>query len=144
MKLELTPLEPWAMMFYTNTEGVFGKEQTLPKLAPGLFRIKASDLPKTCFQTNEAVADLRGDTIGPVVIELAAAGAIHGLIRGGTPGSVVALTSLNPGLSPGQRVAYAGAEGHFTFDTLPPGRYAVGGKEVEVASGKPTEVEITQ
>ncbi len=148
VKLELRPLKPWAMMFYTRTEGVFGKEQTLPKLAPGLFGIRASDLPKTCFQMNDAVADLRGDASKPVLIELAASGAIHGLVRGGTPGSLVGLTSLSPGRSPDgareRRVAYASAEGQFAFDALPPGRYAIGGKEVEVAGGKTTEVEITQ
>jgi beta-lactamase regulating signal transducer with metallopeptidase domain len=144
VKFQITSLEPWATMFFTNTQAVFGKEQTVPKLAPGLFRIAATDLGEACFQTNEAMADLRGDADDAVIIELVGAGAIHGLMHGGAPGSVVALTSLNPADTAHRRVAYSDAGGHFSFETLPPGRYAIGGKEIEVAGGKATEVEITQ
>jgi len=144
VKFQIASLEPWATMFFTDTQAVFGKEQNVPKLAPSLFRIAATNLGETCFQTNEAIADLRGDANDPVIIELAGAGAIRGLMHGASPGSVVALTSLNPADTAQRRVAYSDANGHFSFETLPPGRYAIAGKEIEVEGGKAAEVEIAQ
>jgi len=140
VRLNLASLEPWAMMFDTATEATSGKELSIPKLAPGLFRIAAANLGKTCFQINDAVADLRGDQTEPIMIELAAAGAIHG--KAGAPNATIVLTSLNPADTTQRRVAYSDATGQFTFESLPPGRYRIGSKVIEVAGGKASEVEV--
>ena len=142
VRLNLTSLEPWAMMFRTNSEATPGKELSIPKLAPGLFRIAAADLGKTCFQTNDTVADLRGDSTEPAAIELAVAGSLHG--RTSAANAALVLTSLSPTDATQRRVAYSDATGQFSFESLPPGRYKIAGKVIEVASGKPTEIEVAQ
>jgi hypothetical protein len=158
--VSLSPLEPWAIMDFSGAEVSFGKERTIPNLAPGRFRANFTNPGNTCFQTNDAIADLSGDDPGIVAIEFAAAGSVHG--SGAASGSVVLLTAATATDSEQARAAYPDAAGHFTFEGLPPARYRIvtrpagqnprtrwvsdqaSGQLIEVAGGKPTEVEIAK
>jgi hypothetical protein len=157
VSLRPTALEPWALLQFHPVEAAFGKEKTIENLAPGWFRIAASDLGNNCFQTNDPVVDLSAEQSGPAVIELASAGSVRGLVHGAALGSAVVLRDAHAAADSEARVAYPDAAGHFTFEGLPPAHYriaafptrtarwnAAGGKEIEVASGVPTEVEITE
>jgi beta-lactamase regulating signal transducer with metallopeptidase domain len=147
-EVTLTSLEPWAILYFPAGPASAGKEQTFTNLAPGLFRVAAGGLGKTCFQTNDPVADLRADSSDPVAIELGSPGSIHGRLRNAAPDLVLTLRALNA-TDAESRAAYPDAAGHFVFETLPPARYRIAisgklpGKEIEVNAGKTTEVEVT-
>jgi hypothetical protein len=137
VQINATPLEPWYIINFGRVQASFGEERTIPNLPPGVVRFSAGDLGDGCYQTNDPVADLRGDIAEPVVIEVAAAGAIHGVLRNGPAGSAVILAG--PG---GRRSTYTDATGHFAFENLAPGSYRIAGKEIEVKGGASAEVEV--
>jgi beta-lactamase regulating signal transducer with metallopeptidase domain len=155
-KIALTPLEPWTILYFPGADAAFGKELVISNLAPGRFRVAATDLGNGCFQTNDAVIDLSAEQHDPVALELSSAGSIQGTLRGGSPGSVVSLKDVRAAGDPQARAAYPDAAGHFAFEGLLPSRYRISvrpanqksdppqGKEVEVTGGAATEVEITQ
>ena len=153
--ITLTSLEPWAILWYPGAAATLGKEQTIPNLAPGKFRIGAADLGNGCFQTNDVIADLNVDSPPPVTVELASAGSLHGHLRGGNSGSTVILTDALAGRWRADtcRLARCGwklqlrriAPGSLQSRGLPRGvrpRDKSAGKEIEVAGGAPTPVEI--
>jgi beta-lactamase regulating signal transducer with metallopeptidase domain len=144
----LASLEPWGAMLNANLQVVFEKEQTARDLAPGRYRLTATSLGSGCYQVNQPVADLRGDVSGPVAIEVAAAGSIHGTLRAG---SAAAVTLLEAEATDGAqaRLAFPDGQGRFSFDGLPPGRYKLAAqvpkaawKEVEVSGGAQASVEL--
>jgi len=136
----------------------FGKEQTVSALAPGRFRVDATDLGPGCFQVNRPVVDLGGDVAGPVAIEVASAGSIQGSLPAGGAYTVVLLPVAGTDGAEA-RFATPDANGRFGFEAIPPGRYRIsvqsadasrrsrwvsaqGGKEVQVAGGTPTSVQL--
>lgn len=144
----LTPLDPWGMAFFdARGQAVFSKEQTIKNLAPGRFRVTASDLGAGCYQVGEMVVDVSGDVPDPVVVEVAAAGSVQGTLGGADSVAVL--------LDAGQtQLAFPGADGHFSFSALHPGRYRIAAsksrwvtdvsrmKEIEVLGGKTTDVDL--
>jgi beta-lactamase regulating signal transducer with metallopeptidase domain len=154
-------LEPWALLFQNNTMVAAGKETTVKNLAPGRFRLSAGSLGGGCYQANDAIADLSGETPAPVAIELAAAGQIHGTLAGAARPSGFAVVLLESGGVFGSetRLAFPDAQGRFAFESLHPGRYRIAAEpaaepkarwvadvarmtELEVTGGSATEVEL--
>jgi hypothetical protein len=140
----VTPLDPWYIINFGRAQAGFGKEQTIPNLPPGAIHFGAAGLGSACYQTNDPVVDLRSDFTEPVVIEVAAAGSIHGMLQNGPPGSTVTLTGPSAAGSSERRSAYSDATGHFSFENLAPGRYLIAGREIEVKGGVSAEVEVKQ
>ncbi len=151
--------EPWAVMFQSSAQAVFGQEQTISGLAPGRFRISARDLGKDCYQINQPIADLSREGSQPVAVEVATAGSIRGRLTGAPNPhnySVVLLDSENGATT----LATLDEEGRFTFDGLRPGHYRIAAHpsaeaaqarwiadvstmmQMDVAGGTPTMVEI--
>jgi len=154
----VSSLEPWGTRFMSGGHAEFGKEQTVSALAPGRFRVDATDLGPGCFQVNRPVVDLGGDVAGPVAIEVASAGSIQGSLPAGGAYTVVLLPVAGTDGAEA-RFATPDANGRFGFEAIPPGRYRIsvqaadasrrsrwvsaqGGKEVQVAGGTPTSVQL--
>lgn len=155
----LTSLEPWAIAFFSASAQVSaGKEQTIKGLPPGKFRVMANGLGAGCYQVNQPEA-IPGQDSQPVAVEVAAAGSIRGVVRGGSDLVVLLLDSSNGAEFPTQ-LAFPDAQGSFGFATLAPGRYRIAAqhaaagpkarwvanisqmREIEVAAGDPTSVEL--
>ena len=159
--LKLTSLEPWGMMFNASGQAEFGKERTIPDLAPGRFRASAEGLGAGCYQVNQPVADLSGDASNLVVVELAAAGSVRGALPSGGEGFTVVL--LDPRASEGvqAQLAFPDPQGNFEFRGLRPGRYRIAAQptaeaararwianvtnmtEIDVRGGPPTVIELS-
>ena len=158
------PLEAWGLIFNNNDKQqvAFGKEGEVTDLPPGRFRLSATNLSESCFQTAPVVADLASESSSPVSIELAQAGSIRGTVGvAAHPGefAVLLLDAAGSPDSPAQ-VAHADAQGHFAFDSLRPGRYRIGAQVasgaatsrwvadvsrlvvIEVSAGAPTQVDL--
>jgi hypothetical protein len=133
----------------------------VPNLAPAQYRVVASGLGEFCYQSSEAVLDLSaGGREGPVLVTVAAAGAIRGKL-GGTARPAefaVALASADPENNVPLQMVYPGADGKFAFGGLRPGRYRIAAHlksdkarwvtgpgsmiEIQVAGGSPTDLEL--
>jgi len=148
------PLDPWGLVFNHRAPVATGKEAEIGNLPPGRFGLIAADLPAGCFQVNQPVVDLAGAP-GPVTIELAPAGSIHGTLRGAARPAEFSIVLLDAGGSPdaAAQLAQPDAQGRFTFDSLHPGRYRIAAKsraaldvsqmvEIEVPAGIPAEVDL--
>ena len=129
-------LEPWGVTGFANLQVGFGKEQTLRNLPPARVRLNASGLGATCYQMDRPIVDLSADAGGPIAIELASAGSIHGMLRPGVrmpPISLSCCWSLT--LRPPRRLASPRQiRQQFTFEGLPPGRYRAAAQPVSAAS----------
>jgi hypothetical protein len=158
------PLEPWGlMMTHNSVPATVGKEAALPDLAPGRFRVEASNLGPNCYQVEQPVADLSGGAAGPVAVELAAAGGIRGVLHPvpeGAAGYVVVLLESTASSASSARVARVDAQGRFVIDGLRPGRYRIAAQpaadapkarwvgdmtrmvEIEIRGGSPTDLEL--
>jgi hypothetical protein len=151
----LASVEPWGTMFTSRTQAEFGKEQTIGNLAPGRFRVDATELGTGCFQVNRPVVDAGADAAEAAVVELASAGSIRGVAQGA--GFAVVLLDAAATIGAQARVAYPEADGRFSFEGLRPGHYRIAkqklsdvrsrwvspqGREIEVAGGSPTKVEL--
>jgi hypothetical protein len=161
----LTSLDPWAVAFFGATGSVsVAKEQTIPNLAPGRFRIAASELGAGCYQASDLIVDLSKDVPQPVAVEVAAAGSIHGTVRaasGRATDCVVQLLDPANGEGAQSRLAFPDADGNFALTTLRPGKYRIAVRtatgaskarwvsdisqmtEVDVTGGDATKVELT-
>lgn len=158
-EVSLMPLEPWGILFTSRAQIEFGKEQTIPNLAPGRFRLTAVDLSATCFQVKRPTVDLSAVvTTEPVAIEIASAGSIKGLIQSGG-GTTAVILMPSPATNGAEtRVAFPDTDGQFGFQILPPGRYRIaaqssaeararwfsvsGGREIDVTGGESTNIEL--
>jgi beta-lactamase regulating signal transducer with metallopeptidase domain len=161
--ISITPLEPWGILFQTNARASFTAAQVVPNLPPGRFRVSAGDLGRGCYQLNSPVVDLSSDIAGPVAVELAAAGSIHGVLHAGSARpSEFAVVLLNAEGDAGAdaQIAFPDGEGRFRFEGLRPGRYRIAAPpaaekssrrwvadvahmlEVNVPGGKPVDVEL--
>jgi beta-lactamase regulating signal transducer with metallopeptidase domain len=161
--LTLAPLEPWAILYFPGGQASFGKEHAVPNLPPGKFRVTATELGSSCFQANDAIADMSGDSgsSGPVAIELVAAGSVRGVLHGAPAGAFAVLMEAHAVEGAQARIAYADSNGAFVFEGLAPARYRVAAfpagaaprarwatgsgraREVEVRGGQATSVELT-
>lgn len=144
--VEVASLDPWGVLFRSTTQVGVAKEQTIRNLAPGRFRLTASGLGAGCYQTTETVVDLSKDVPQPAVVEIAEAGSIRGTLHEAV-GPIVLLDVTNADVAKSQ-LAFPDADGHFSFDTLRPGRYRIAASktrwaEINVAAGDPTNVELT-
>ena len=161
--ISLTPLEPWGIFFQTNTRASFAAAQVVPNLPPGRFRVFAGELGSGCYQLNPPDVDLSSDIAGPVAVELAAAGSIHGVLHTGSarPSDfVVVLLDAESDAGADAQIAFPDAEGRFRFEGLRPGRYRIAAPpaaekssrrwvadvahmlEVNLPGGKPLDVEL--
>ena len=133
----LTALEPWGSLLFATAQVTFGKEQTVRNLAPGRYRVTAAGLGAACYQVNAPVADLSGDAVGTLAVEVAAAGSIRGQLRAGAAKAAdFAVVLLDAASTDGAQVqiAYPDSSGRFTFDALRPGRYRIGARGAAEAS----------
>src|SRR5579872_676034 len=139
--LTITTLEPWSLQLSSRTQVSFEKPATIRNLPPGRLRIAANELGSACYQVKEQEVNLNGDAPDPLVIELAAAGSIHGTTK---TGSGVELRDQESRDNPEPRLVYPDAQGHFAFDSLRPGRYRLSQSgntaDVEVRGGAATSV----
>jgi beta-lactamase regulating signal transducer with metallopeptidase domain len=161
----VTPLEPWGLMLmgeHFTTHAEFGKAQSIRDLPPGHFQLVASGLPAGCYQANVAVADLSGEAPGPVLIELASAGSIHGVLRGApadASGYAIVLLESGSDAASQSRLAFPDAQSRFAYEGLRPGRYRIAAQlasepksrwvadiskmvEIEVLGGSPTSLDL--
>jgi hypothetical protein len=161
--ISVTPLEPWGIFFETNAKASFAAAQVVSNLPPGRFRVVAGDLGSGCYQLNPPVVDLSTDLAGPIAVELATAGSIHGVLHAGSARpsdfAVVLLDAESVSGAEAQ-IAFPNEEGSFKFDGLRPGRYRIAAPpaaekssrrwiadvahmlEVNVPGGKPLDVEL--
>ena len=155
-------MEPWALIFQNNTPVGFGKEAAMKNLAPGKFRLSAVNLGSGCYQANQAIADLSGESTAPVAIELASAGQIQGTLRAGAarPAEfVVVLLEGGAAADTQARIAFPDPQGRFAFDALRPAKYRIAAEpaneskarwvadiarmtEIDVKGGSATEMEL--
>jgi len=159
----VTALEPWGLIFNNGFQASFGKEQSIPRLAPGRFRLMATGLPAGCYQAGPAIADLSGEQQGLVSIELATAGSVRGMVHasGESPKAfAVVLIEANASPETPAQLAFSDTDGKFTLQGLRPGRYRIGAQlgtetarsrwvadisrmtEIEVTGGTPTDVNL--
>jgi hypothetical protein len=161
----VTLLEPWGLMLsgeHFTTHAEFGKEQSIRDLPPGRFQLVVSGLPARCYQANVAVADLSGEAPGPVAIELASAGSIHGVLRGApadTARYAVVLLESGSDAASQSRLAFPDERSRFAYEGLRPGRYRIAAQlaaepksrwvadisrmvEIEVVGGSPTSLDL--
>ncbi len=133
----LTSLDPWGIAFFSANGPVsVAKEQSILNLPPGRFRVTANGLGSGCYQANDPVVDLANkDLPQPVAVEVAAAGSIRGTLHAPRPIDF-AVTLLNPSNPEGtqSQLAFPSADGHFTFDALPPGKYRIAAQPATAAS----------
>jgi hypothetical protein len=106
------PLEPWAILPQSNVLADFRQPRTIANLTPGKVRLTANGLGNTCFQMNEAVADLTGDRPPLFEIKLAGAGSIHGTMHSAAAGSRILLIPVVADNNQ-QCSAYTDAQGRF-------------------------------
>jgi 5-hydroxyisourate hydrolase-like protein (transthyretin family) len=136
-------LDPWGIRFNITAQAGLAKEQTVPNLAPGRFRLSASDLGTGCYLAGESVVDLSKNIEQPVVVQVAAAGSIRGVTP--KPGDAIELMDAEGKQS---QLAFSDAEGHFSFKTLHPGRYRITSqkskqtKEIEITGGTETTIDL--
>ncbi len=123
---DFASLEPWGILFRTTSPVAAAKEQTVPNLPPGRFRITATNLGAGCFQAGEAVIDLSKEVAQPVALEVAAAGSIHGTLQAGIvhPGAYAVLL-IDAADTSTPQLAFPDTGGHFKFETLRPGKYRI-------------------
>ncbi len=136
--VKLISLEPWGTAFDARAQALVGKELTIGNLPPGRFRVSAEELGASCYQVNQAVADLTGDVPGPVAVELAAAGAVRGTLKtDGKRAADFVVVLLDPAASGGvqAQLAFPDAQGQFEFRGLRPGRYRISAQPAAGASG---------
>ena len=152
-------LEPWGILPIGRAQAAFGKELPIADLAPGKYRLMANGLGDNCYQVGAPLVDLTSGPADTAVIEVAAAGSLHGTLSGAArPGEFAVV--LLPGDGAGDaRIAFPDSEGHFAFDSLPPGRYRAAARPtaqpkarwvadvarmtaIEIAGGTPTRIEL--
>ena len=157
-------LEPWGVANAGSAQVSFGKEQTFRNLAPGRVRLDVNDLGPACYQAEAPIVDLSGDQAGTIVIELASAGTVRGVLHSGSAsasGFTIVLLESDAGTTAEAHLASPDTGGHFSFEGLRPGRYRVAAqpaaagpkgrwvadfarmKEIQVEGGKPAEVELS-
>lgn len=155
--VDFASVDPWGVRLNATAQVSFAKEQTIPRLAPGRYRITAGGLGADCYQANEKLVDLSKDVPQPFVIEVEAAGSIHGKLHAGAPCTVVLLDAANTESAQTQQ-AVSDTEGHFSFENLHPGRYRIMAQpvtkpadpaagehwiaDVNVAGGEATSLEL--
>lgn len=137
-------LEPWGILENFNASARFGHSQTIKNLPPARFSVTASGLGGGCYQANRPVADLSGDAINAVSVEVAPAGSIRGVLRGASVrGFAVVLLDADADTTEAQ-VAFADEQGHFTFDGLRPGRYRIAAQPAAEAARTRWISDVTQ
>jgi hypothetical protein len=162
-RIGLRALEDWGATFDLSAVVTAGREQRFERVPPGRFLVTVSDLGETCFADAEIAVDLtsaQGDR--PVVVQLAAAGAIRGRLAGTARAAdfVVLLVARDPAASTGRiQAAFPDAEGRFSFPGLRPGGYRIAAQpvtepgtrwiadlasmiEIEIRGGSPTDLEL--
>jgi hypothetical protein len=126
--IKVQPLEPWGIIVQPNAAASFNGEQTVPDLPPGRFRVIATGLGESCYQIDPPIVDLSADVSAPVIIELAAAGSIRGVLNptAAHPSDfAVVLVDADSSDGAGAKIAFPDANGHFRFDGLHPGHYRI-------------------
>jgi len=162
-QIGVKPLEDWASYLDKNVQATAAQPATIENLAPARYRVMASKLGESCYQSGEAILDLRGGSSAqPVAVLVAPAGSIRGKLTGDDAAdATVALVSADPAAAgPSVQLAMPDADGKFTFGGLRPGRYKLAAQpagaggvaarwvagtgmlEVQVAAGVPTTVEL--
>jgi hypothetical protein len=136
-------LDPWGIRFNATVQVTLTKEQTVPNLAPGRFRLTATGLGAGCYQAGETIVDLSKDVAQPVIVAVAAAGTIRGTAH--APGDTIELLDAEGTQS---QLAFPDAKGEFTFPTLHPGRYRITAqkskqsKDITITGGTETTVDL--
>jgi beta-lactamase regulating signal transducer with metallopeptidase domain len=145
--------EPWGVILSSSPiRASAGKEAVAPDLPPARFHVEASDLGANCYQVEQPVADLTGGA-AKVAVELAAAGALHGVLKplpAAAETYVVVLLEADASATAQARLAAVDAQGRFALNGLRPGRYRLAAHPAAAASksrwvgdfGGMTEVEI--
>jgi hypothetical protein len=162
-EVALTLLEPWGLMGASPVQANFEKPETARDLAPARYSLSAARLGAGCYQVNRAEVDLSRDAGGPVTLQLAQAGAIHGTVRAGDASArdfVVMLLDAEASEGAAAQLAFPDEQGRFEFGGLRPGRYRIAAqlaagaaktrwvadyphmREIVIAGGKPTDLEL--
>src|SRR5262249_22076052 len=138
-----------------------GEEVAVSNLAPARYRVLLSGLGELCYQASPAILDLTaGGRDAPMLLTVAAAGAIRGKLGGTTrPGEyAIALVPANPENDLPLQLSYPATDGKFTFSALRPGPHWIavhpktdkarwvrdpnGMIVIQVVGGAPTDVEL--
>jgi hypothetical protein len=155
-----SPLEAWHIVGDRTVEARFDEPRLADLLAPARYRVTASKLGNTCYQSGAAEVDVSAMNPGasPVAITLAPAGSIRGKLVGGDRDTFAVMLVPEESVDGSSAlVALADAELKFSFQALAPGRYRVAVQrasegrwvsdvtqmiELEVPGGTPTDVEL--
>jgi 5-hydroxyisourate hydrolase-like protein (transthyretin family) len=160
--VNLVGLEDWGAMLQLTARAARDKDTSISNLAPAKYQLSAAELGENCYQTAESILDLTAGSPGTIAIPVASAGSVHGIVSGATDADflVILLPSRSSFDMQLVRSAKPGPDGRFSFAALAPGKYRIAAHrtagsaqarwmgdgehmvEIEVRSGKPTEVEI--
>ena len=138
--LALSSLDEWGAELSQSAGVVPNGVSVVEGLAPGWYRLTATNLGQDCFAATDSIIDTRSAP-DPATVPVTTGGQLRGRVSPGSTqdeGVVVVLMNWDHGSAEGPMyVAFADARSEFVFPNLRPGRYRVAARPVVRDSGTP-------